>query len=77
MWIRSRGDRPKELPTVVERARTPRSLSGSAGKKATERPSATRETKKGGGKGKSKGLKKCDGKGAGKGKKGFKGKCFK
>ena len=45
-------------------------------KKATERPSATRD-KKGSGKGKSKGLKKGDGKGARKCKKAFKGKCFK
>ena len=75
VWTRSRRDRPKELPKVLETAKTPRSCAGTAKRKATERQSA-QETEKGVGKGKSTGAKKGDGNGAGKGKKRFEGKCF-
>ena len=75
VWTRSRRDRPKELPKVLETAKTPRSCAGTAKRKATERQSAARDTK-GVGKGKSTGAKKGDGNGAGKGKKRFEGKCF-
>ena len=38
-------DCPQELSKVLERARTQRLLAGSARRKATERPSAARDTK--------------------------------
>ena len=44
IWTRSRRDRFKELPKVLERARTPRSLAVLR-EETTERPSAARDRK--------------------------------
>ena len=45
MWTRSRRDRPKELPKILETAKTPRLCAGAAKRKATERQSAPRDRK--------------------------------
>ena len=45
VWTRSRRDRPKELPNVLETAKSLRSCAGTAKRKATERQSAARDTK--------------------------------
>ena len=45
VWTRSRRDRPKELPKVLETAKSLRSCAGTAKRKATERQSAARDTK--------------------------------
>ena len=44
VWTRSRRDRPKELPKVLETAKTSRSCAGTAKIRATDRQSAPRDT---------------------------------
>ena len=73
VWTRSRRDRPKELPKVLETAKTPRSCAGTAKRKATERQSAARDRKVSARENRQVRRKAM---GAGKGKTRFEGKCF-
>ena len=75
VWTRSRRDRLKELPKVLESAKTPRSCAGTAKRKAMERQSAARDRKVSASENRQV-RRKGDGNGAGKGKKRFEGKCF-